>query len=152
MIIGIETEQALQDAFYRFSRIDGFTGVLVEAMASGLELIVGAKIDPQFGPVILLGMGGTGVEIYQDVAIRMAPLAHADVRSMVQSLHGRRLLEGYRGDEAIDMEALTRTLMTFSALVVDMQDLIASVDLNPVMCTATACMIADARIILRPPY
>ena len=151
VIIGIDTEPALKEAFSRLSRIDGFSGVLVEGMQRGLELIVGAKIDPQFGPVILLGIGGTGVEIYQDVAIRMAPLAQTDVQSMVQSLKGRRLLEGYRGGEAIDMQALARTLMTFSALVVDMQDRIASVDLNPVMCTATACTIADARIIMRQP-
>ena len=151
VILGIETETALQKAFSRLSRLDGFSGVLVEAMQSGLELIVGAKIDPQFGPVILLGIGGTGVEIYQDVAIRMAPLAQTDVQSMVQSLKGRRLLEGYRGGEAIDMQALARTLMTFSALVVDMHDRIASVDLNPVMCTAAGCTIADARIIMRQP-
>jgi carbamoylphosphate synthase large subunit len=149
VILGIETELALQEAFSRLSRLDGFTGVLIEEMQRGLELIVGAKIDPQFGPVILLGIGGTGVEIYQDVAIRMAPLTQADVRSMVQSLTGRRLLEGYRGDVAIDMQALARTLITFSAWVVDMQDRIASVDLNPVMCTAAACVVADARIIMR---
>jgi acetate---CoA ligase (ADP-forming) subunit beta len=147
--LGIDSDQGLKAAFARFSRIDGFRGVLVEEMAGGLELIVGAKIDFQFGPVMLLGMGGTGVEIYRDVVIRMAPLAPADVRAMVHSLKGRRLLEGYRGAAAVNMAALERTLTGFADLVVEMQDIIESVDLNPVICSAEACVIADARIMVR---
>jgi succinyl-CoA synthetase beta subunit len=147
--LGIDSDKGLKAAFSRFSRIDGFRGVLVEEMADGLELIVGAKIDFQFGPVMLLGLGGTGVEIYQDVAIRMAPLAPADVRAMVHSLKGRRLLEGYRGAAAVDMAALERTLTGFADLVVEMQAFIESVDLNPVICSAEACVIADARIMVR---
>jgi len=149
VVVGIDSEQGIKAAFTRFSRINGFTGMLLEEMAGGLELIVGAKIDSQFGPVILLGMGGTGVEIYRDVAIRMAPLTPADVRSMIHSLKGRRLLEGYRGAAAVNMEALERTLMEFADLVVKMQDFIESVDLNPVICNAEVCVIADARIMVR---
>jgi acyl-CoA synthetase (NDP forming) len=73
-------------------------GELTETeMMSGVELMVGAKIDYQFGPVILLGVGGTGVEIYRDIALRMAPLREKDVESMVKGLKASRLLEGYRG-------------------------------------------------------
>jgi acyl-CoA synthetase (NDP forming) len=117
-------------------------------MAGGIELIVGAKIDDQFGPVILMGLGGTGVEIYQDVAIRMAPLVQPDVKSMIDSLKGRRLLDGYRGADAVDRTKLTRTLLNFSKLVMEIQDQIESIDLNPVLCSAQACVVADARIIL----
>ena len=112
-------------------------------------MIVGAKIDDQFGPVILLGMGGTGVEIYQDVAIRMAPLEQHDVESMIRSLRGRKLLDGYRGGEVVNRDSLVQTLVGFSRLVLDMQEIIESIDLNPVLCSATGCVIADARIILR---
>jgi acetate---CoA ligase (ADP-forming) subunit beta len=149
VVVGIDCDRALEAAFSRFSRIDGFSGVLVEEMAGGLELIVGAKIDAQFGPVILLGLGGTGVEIYRDVAIRMAPLTPTDVGAMVRSLKGRRLLEGYRGAAAVDMAALVRTLTGFADLVVEVQDLIESVDLNPVICSAEACVVADARVMVR---
>ena len=76
-------------------------------------MIVGAKVDYQFGPIILLGMGGTGVEIYRDVAMRMAPLEERDVESMIQCLKGRALLEGYRGKKAIHMQSLTQLLLTF---------------------------------------
>jgi len=147
--VGIDSDQALQDVVSRFSGIDGFAGVHLEKMARGVELIVGAKIDDQFGPVILIGMGGTGVEIYQDVAIRMAPLAQVDVKSMIHSLKGKRLLEGYRGGEAANQVKLTQTLLDFSKLVMDIKDVIESIDLNPVFCSAGACVVADARIILR---
>ncbi len=66
-----------------------------------MKMIVGAKVDDQFGPVILFGMGGTAVEIYRDVTLRMAPLAQKDAESMVRCLKARPLLEGYRGEEGL---------------------------------------------------
>ncbi len=147
--VGIDSDPMLETVVARFSQIEGFTGVHLEKMVSGVELIVGAKIDDQFGPVILMGLGGTGVEIYQDVAIRMAPLVPTDVKSMMLSLKGRQLLDGYRGGEAVDQVKLTQMLMAFSRLVMDLQKDIESIDLNPVFCSANACVVADARIILK---
>lgn len=149
VVVGVDTDDQLGEIFERFSRFEGFLGVHLEEMVHGVELIAGAKIDPQFGPVILLGMGGTGVEIYQDTAIRMAPLVQKDVESMVQALKARRLLEGYRGTPPVSMEKLTQTLLRFSELVMEIAGWIESIDLNPVMCSAEACVIADARIMLR---
>lgn len=148
VVIGIDHDQVLTDVVSRFSNIEGFTGVHLERMVSGIELIVGAEIDDQFGPVILMGIGGTGVEIYQDVTIRLAPLDQEDVQSMMHSLKGRMLLEGYRGGEAVSRAKLIQTLVDFSKLVVEMQDYIESIDLNPVICSSDACVVADARIIL----
>lgn len=147
--VGIESDEILEAAFHRFSALEGFSGMLVEEMVAGLELIIGAKIDYQFGPVILLGMGGTGVEIYKDATMRMAPLKEPDVRSMISGLRAHQLLEGFRGRPPIGMEALTRTLLDFSDLVMDLSDRIESADLNPVMCTADACIVVDARILLQ---
>jgi acyl-CoA synthetase (NDP forming) len=109
---------------------------------------VGAKVDYQFGPVILLGIGGTGVEIYKDSALRMAPLQERDVRSMVGNLKAHALLEGYRGAEPINLEDLTHLMLTFSQLVMDLQEHVESVDLNPVKCSPRKCIIADARVML----
>jgi succinyl-CoA synthetase beta subunit len=148
VVVGIDSDQALQGVVSRFSKMEAFTGVHLEKMARGVELIVGAKIDDQFGPVILMGIGGTGVEIYQDVTVRMAPLAQADVHSMTRSLKGRKLLEGYRGGEVVNQMKLTQTLLDFSKLVVDIQEYVESIDLNPVLCSSDACVVADARIIL----
>jgi len=146
--VGIEDEAALRDAFGRFAVMNGFCGMLVEQMVSGLELIIGAKNDDQFGPVVLLGIGGTGVEIYQDVAIRMAPLSPRDVSAMLQELTGRKMLEGFRGAPPVNVTALTETLVLFSELLMAAGDRFESIDLNPVMCTADACVVADARIML----
>jgi len=123
--------------------------MLVEEMVAGIEVIVGAKVDYQFGPVILLGMGGTGVEIYRDVALRMAPLAQKDAESMVGCLKARPLLDGYRGEEPANVKEIIRMLMTFSGLVMDLEPEIESIDLNPVMCSSTRCVVADARIMLK---
>jgi acyl-CoA synthetase (NDP forming) len=147
--VGLDRDEDVTETFIRFSRVDGFAGVLVEEMISGLELMVGAKIDYQFGPVILLGMGGTGVEIYRDVALRMAPLRARDVESMIRDLKAGRLLDGYRGSEPINLSELTRLVVTFSNLVMDLEEFIESIDLNPVICSSTKCVVADARIMLR---
>ncbi len=147
--LGVQDSRELTAAFREFSRIKGFAGMLVEEMLSGLELIVGAKTDFQFGPVILLGMGGTSVEIYKDVAMRMAPLAARDVVSMVQNLQARPLLEGYRRHEPIGMDKLSHLLISFSHIVMEIQPVMETIDLNPVFCTSSRALVADARIFLK---
>ncbi len=147
--LAIDSERKLRETFHHFSKIEGFVGTLVEEMVSGIELIVGAKNDYQFGPVILFGMGGVWVEIYRDVILRMAPLTQRDVDSMLRCLKARPLLEGYRGSNPVNFKELNKLLMTFSDLVMDLQYDIESIDLNPVMCSSAKCVVADARIILR---
>ena len=146
--LGIDNKIALAEAFHRFSSFDGAKGVLVEKSIKGIELIIGAKIDFQFGPVILMGMGGTGVEIYQDASLRMAPITPEDAVSMLKGLKAHRLLEGYRGAEPINRDALTRMLMAFSDLIMALDEKISSIDLNPVFCSAQTCVVGDARIML----
>ena len=75
VVVGIQGEKELTETFERFRQLEGFAGILVEERVVGLELIIGSKTDCQFGPVILLGIGGTGVEIYHDISLRMAPLS-----------------------------------------------------------------------------
>jgi acetate---CoA ligase (ADP-forming) subunit beta len=149
VVVGIKDDRELAETFERFSRIEGFAGILVEEMVSGLELIVGSKVDYQFGPVILLGMGGTGVEIYRDISLRMAPLSQRDIENMINCLKAHRLLEGYRGRAPIDRVKLVELLKTFSDLVMEMENRVESIDLNPVMCSPERSVIADARIILK---
>jgi len=147
--ISIDTDGELTETFNRFSQVEGSVGVLIEEMMSGIELMVGAKIDYQFGPVILVGIGGTGVEIYRDVTVRMAPIREKDVEAMVKGLKASPLLEGYRGSEPINLSELTRLLVTFSDVVLDLEEFIESIDLNPVICSSTTCVVADARIMLK---
>ena len=149
VVVGINSDQVLTQTLERFSKLDGFAGMLIAEMIKGIELIIGAKNDFQFGPMILLGMGGIGVEIYKDVSLRMAPLKAKDADNMISGLTANRLLTGYRGAEPINMDALKKTLLNFSKLMMDLQDVTESVDLNPVMCTAKSCIVVDARIMLK---
>ncbi|MFZ0451736.1 MAG: acetate--CoA ligase family protein [Desulfatiglandaceae bacterium] len=148
VVTGIDNDEWLNDTFQAFSQMEGFAGMLVEEMVSGMELMIGAKMDEQFGPVILFGMGGTEVEIYKDTVLRMAPLKEQDVPYMIKNLKAHRLLEGYRGSKPVNREALTRALLSFSDLVMDIHEFIESIDLNPVLCSPEQCMVADARIML----
>jgi len=145
---GIADGEGLALAYERFRRLPGFQGVIVAEMLSGHELIVGAKLDFQFGPVILLGIGGTAVEIYKDTATRMAPLKASDVHSMFTCLRGSRLLTGHRGQAAVNLAKLTEMALKFSDLVMALGDRIDSIDLNPVFCSPERCVVADARIVL----
>jgi hypothetical protein len=145
---GITTIEELIAVFERLCRLDGFEAMLVEEMVAGLEMIIGAKIDDQFGPMVMLGMGGTGVEIYQDISLRMAPVSPEDVASMIKCLKGGRLLSGYRGGVKVNRDQLTRTLICFSEFVMAAAEMIESIDLNPVMCSTERCVVADARIML----
>lgn len=146
--VDIRDAAELAEVYRRLRSLPGFAGLLVEPMLAGIELIVGGKVDHQFGPVVLLGIGGTGVEIYQDTSVRMAPLTENEVRSMVAGLKGGKLLEGYRGSKPADMDRLTQLLVRFSKLLTAMAERVESIDLNPVICSERACIVADARIVL----
>ncbi len=148
VVTGISTREHLAAEVTRLLTLTGCKKVLVEQMVSGVEVIIGAKNDRQFGPVVLFGPGGTAVEIYNDTAVRMAPLKTDDVVSMVDALKAAALIKGYRGGKGVNMVSLTRTLVAFSHMVVELGGRIDSIDLNPVICTEDKCIIADARIVL----
>jgi hypothetical protein len=147
--INVMDPVALGRVFERFAALDGFDGMVVAEMIGGMELIVGARIDYQFGPVILVGLGGIAVELFRDIRIRMAPLGETDVKAMLDELQSAPLLKGYRGRPAVDIQGLQRLLLGFSTLVMEMADDIESIDLNPVICNPDRCVVADARIMLK---
>ncbi len=112
------------------ARLDG---VLVQEMVSGgREIIVGVNRDPQFGPVIMFGLGGVYVEVLKDVTFRVAPLTPSDASEMVKGIRAARMLEAFRGDPRSDIEAVQDCLMRVSQLAVQFPQ-IAECDLNPVM-------------------
>ena len=151
VVVGIETPAELAAVFQRFQGLDGFQSMLIEEQVAGVEVIIGAKNDFQFGPVVMLGIGGTGVELYGDTVLRMAPLTEHDVASMMACLKAGKLLQGFRGSQPVDRQALAETLVRFSQLAMSLGDRFESIDLNPVMCSAERCVVADARIMLPAP-
>ncbi|MGI6616005.1 MAG: acetate--CoA ligase family protein [Dethiobacteria bacterium] len=126
-------------------------GVLVQEMLSpGLEVILGVKKDPLFGPTILFGLGGIFVELLKDLSVRTAPLREEDARAMLEEIEGKALLGGVRGEQPRDREALVGIMMKLSRLAVELGGEIAELDINPLIVYADGegAVAADALVIL----
>ena len=125
-------------------------GVAVEAMSrGGYEVILGSKKDPTFGPAMMFGMGGTGVELYRDVAVDFPPVNQALAQSMIQSTKVSQLLRGYRGKAPVDMVALEQALVKMSYLLVDFPEIL-EMDINPLQVRTDGVCALDARIVIEP--
>jgi len=131
------------------ARIDG---VLIQEMVSGgVETILGAIVDPSFGPIIMFGLGGIYAEIMDDISFRAAPVTEAEAREMIAETKCHQLLLGVRSGMSADIDALAESIMKMSAMVVDLQDDIAEVDINPlkVMPKGQGVVAVDALIITK---
>lgn len=143
-----DAHEAILDACRAYDATAEIEGVLVAPMAKkGVEVIVGVIRDPIFGPVLMFGLGGIFVEILEDVAFRAIPLSRHDARSMVEQIKAKRILEGVRGESAVDKEALVDLLLRVSRIVAAYPDL-KELDLNPVIVNADGYTVVDARVIV----
>jgi acetyltransferase len=131
------------------ARIQGFTVQPMVPRSHAHELIVGMTEDPQFGPVMLFGHGGTAVEVIDDKALALPPLNMRLAREMMDRTRIIRLLEGYRGMPAADLDAIALTLVKVSQLACDMAEVV-ELDINPLLAGAHGVMALDARIRVRP--
>ena len=123
-------------------------GVSVQEMASpGVEVIVGVTTDPQFGPVMMFGLGGIMVEVLGDVAFRLAPLGEGDARDMIDEIQGRQVLDGVRGQPPVDVGAIEAMLDQVSQFAAEHPE-VAELDLNPVIASPEGAIAVDARIVL----
>lgn len=125
-------------------------GVLVQPMVSGgRELILGGRQDPQFGPVVVVGLGGIFVEILNEVSVRVAPLARWEAREMIEELRGAQILKGARGDQPSDIEAVVDALLRLAQLLQDFPE-IKEIDINPlrVFYQGEGCRALDARMLI----
>jgi len=125
-------------------------GVLVQPMMSaGLEIVVGSQLDPTFGPLVVVGLGGIMVELLKDSAVELAPVDLRQAREMLERLRGSVLLKGFRGAEPVQIERLAEVIVAISELAVDMSDVIAEIDVNPIICTPSRTVAVDGLIIKR---
>ena len=128
-------------------------GVIVAAMTKGLhEFMIGARIDPVFGPVVVVGSGGKYVEALNDCAVLLPPFSPEDVQAALRGLHIAPLLDGVRGEPPMDIGALSELAVTVGNVITGARGRIASLDLNPVMVRATGqgVAVADALIETNP--
>lgn len=123
-------------------------GVAVQGMAQpGTEVIMGMIRDESFGPVVMFGLGGVLVEVLKDVAFRIVPIEKRDAAEMMEEIQGKKLLEGYRGQEPADIPCLKEILVKLSDFV-DGRPEIEEIDMNPVFAYQAGAAVVDARIIL----
>lgn len=127
------------------ARIDGVS--VQQMIPPGIELVVGVKRDEQFGPLIAVGLGGVMVELLGDTAIRLAPVSPASAGDMLATLKSYRLLTGYRGAAAVDLPRLVDLIARVSDLAHDLVDLIAEIDVNPVITSTQGAIAVDALIV-----
>lgn len=131
------------------ARVEGW--LVEEMIPAGREIVIGGLRDPQFGPMVMVGLGGIFVEVLHDVSFRICPVEADDVRAMLGELKGRALLEGVRGEPGIDMEAVIETVLRIggrNGLLMSAGGDILEADLNPVIVTPEGALAADARFIL----
>ncbi|MBI3930420.1 MAG: acetate--CoA ligase family protein [Chloroflexi bacterium] len=123
-------------------------GVSVQKMARpGVEVIIGMSKDAQFGPVLMFGLGGILVEVLKDVSFRIVPLAPRDAKEMVREIKGYPLLEGYRGQEPVDVANLEALILKVSSFV-ERHPEVDELDLNPIFAYKDGAVAVDARVIL----
>ena len=115
----------------------------------GLELILGATTDPQFGPVLLFGSGGTLVEVFQDRALVLPPVTREIALRWMAETKIHKALLGVRGQRAVDLDALADVLVRFSKMMLAERSIVEA-DINPLLATADGIVALDARIVLRP--
>ena len=153
--VNLSSDEEVRDAFKvivdnakKYDDKAEIKGVLiVEMVKGGKEMIIGSKLEPGFGPVVMLGMGGIYVEILKDVTFRLAPFTDQEANEMISSIKTKKLLEGVRGEKPSDVEKLSECIQRLSQLVTDFRE-IKELDMNPVLVMekGEGCKILDVRI------
>ncbi|MCM2324893.1 MAG: acetate--CoA ligase family protein [Candidatus Woesearchaeota archaeon] len=151
VVVGIQDQAQLEENIARMQKVLEKNKIkkyslLVQEQVKGLELLMGMKKDPSFGQVILFGLGGIHVEIFNDVSMRIAPLKKKDCLEMINEIRSSRLFDGFRNSPKIDKAMLVSLLMKLSELSMKEKNL-KEIDFNPVIVNEKKIYVADARII-----
>jgi 3-hydroxypropionyl-CoA synthetase (ADP-forming) len=152
--VGLKSEddvkKAFDDMYHRLKEKFDVKGVLLEKMVpNGVELIVGLQNDLQFGPSIMVGLGGIYTELFKDVSFRVLPITKDDAIKMLNSLRGSNILKGFRGSKAINMDMISEAIVNIGTLGVDLAGKYESIDFNPVVVYPDGYFVVDAKIILK---
>ncbi|MGQ0512243.1 MAG: acetate--CoA ligase family protein [Betaproteobacteria bacterium] len=150
--LGIADEAGVRRHFAEITnaaRGHELAGILVQPMAGGVEILVGARMDPAVGPVVVVGSGGLLVELMQDSVAALAPVTMAQARRMLERLKGYNLLTGFRGGQPVDVDALAEAVARISEFAADFAGEISELDVNPLHCSAERIVAVDALITRR---
>lgn len=154
--LNVQGEQAVREAFEEImdnakknrpdAKINGI--LLAPMMKKGVEMIIGVNNDPQFGPMVMVGMGGVFVELFEDVALYPAPLNKSEALEMLKSLKSFKLLNGYRGGELCDLDALCNVIVSVADFAAKNKDTLRELDINPLFVYPDGVGVADALIVM----
>jgi acyl-CoA synthetase (NDP forming) len=152
--LNLRTAAEVREAFaqvmanaVRVAAPDRIHGVLVQPMVPpGVEVMVGARVDPQFGPMVVVGLGGIFVEVLRDTSARLAPVDATEARRMLGELKAQALLRGFRGAQPVDLDALAAVIARVSEFASDQRELVAELDINPLICAGERIVAVDALI------
>ena len=145
-----EVKKAFDDMYHRLKEKFDVKGVLLEKMVpNGVELIIGLQNDSQFGPSIMVGLGGIYTELLKDVSFRVLPITKDDAIKMLNSLRGRDILKGFRGSKTVNMDMISEAIVNIGTLGVDLAGKYESIDFNPVVVYPDGYFVVDAKIILK---
>ena len=150
--LNLRDEKDVRDAYERITTATDLEldGVLVQEMVPGQrELVLGLTRDPQFGPCIMLGLGGIMTEVFKDTVFRMAPIDMIEANDMTQELRSRAILDAFRGQEPADLDALCRSLIAIGKIGLELES-ISEIDINPLIIDPKGHLkAADALVILK---
>jgi acyl-CoA synthetase (NDP forming) len=147
VVLNIADPQQLRHEYRVMRERLGPTAVIAEMVARGTEMILGARRDPQFGPVVMLGFGGVLAEVMKDVAFALPPFDAATASRLLDKLDLRPLLDGVRGAPAADVEAFCKLAARFSAMVAALAHDVGEIDINPVIVTESNALAVDALVV-----
>lgn len=149
----IRNEKELKSGFFKIEKSikknapkAKIEGILVQEQKSGMQIIIGAKIDEVFGPVLMFGLGGIFVEALEDVSFRLAPVTQKDAKEMIKEIKGFKILTGFRGQKKANLRKIQEILLRTSLLI--MEENIKEFDLNPIITNEKGAWACDAKIIL----
>ena len=133
------------------AKTSGKAQLLVQEMVQGTEVLIGARTDPQYGPFLIVGLGGIFVEVLKDVAIRLLPVDEKEARAMLKELRGYQVLEGVRGQKPRDVDALVKAMMGLSEIFAAHREHLSDMEINPIMVReqGRGAAAVDVRLVKR---
>lgn len=147
VVLNIESEEELRNAYTNMAKRLGPEAIIAPMVGDGVEMMLGMRVDPQFGPVVLIGFGGIHAETLRDVTFALPPFSAAHARRCVDRLQLRPMLDGQRGKPPADIDAFCETAARFSAMIDAFRHKLTEVDVNPIIVHESGCTIVDALLV-----
>lgn len=152
VVLGLKSSEEVETQGKQFlAKAPGSAQLLVQEMVQGTEVLLGARTDPQYGPFLVVGLGGIFVEVLKDIAIRLLPVDEREARAMLQELRGYKVLEGVRGQPARDIDALVKAIVGLSDIFAAHQNHLSDLEINPIMVRTQGdgAVAVDIRMVKR---